>query len=153
LYFEFYLPSDLPDRTVVFRIWKDAVFRPAQGWVLGDTAAKGPIAVGTVSRSVSAKVIGSLLEQFWWESRGLKSLELPKVRETLREVTAEMPVISSDGFHVVRDTWSLHVDRRTGEAAALRKLSPAALGKSGPCWLQDSVRDPGREDARIHGRV
>jgi hypothetical protein len=132
LYFEFDLPADLPGKTVVFRIWKNAFFRPAQGWVLGDSTAKTPITVGTVPRSVSADDIGPLLEQFWWESRGVKALDLPRVRETPREVIAEMPVISSDGFHLFRDTWSLHVDRRTGEAVREIKPDVMCVGRGAP---------------------
>ncbi len=132
LYFEFYLPADIPGNTVVFRIWKSAFFRPAAGWVLEDTAAKGPITVGTVPKYVAAGDISLLLEQLWWEGHGFKALDLPRTRVTAREVLAEMPVISSDSSHLFRDTWSLRVDRRTGEVVREIKPDVMCMGREVP---------------------
>jgi len=86
---------------------------------------KGPITVGAVPKYVTAGDISLLLEQFWWESHGFKALDLPKTRDTPRELLAEMPVISGEGARLFRDTWSLRVNRRTGEV--VREIKPDVM--------------------------
>jgi hypothetical protein len=131
LYFEFDLPSNIPKKTVLFRIWKSEFFSPAAGWVISDTTEKAfQITVGKVPESVGADDIGLLLEQLWWESDGLKALDISRIRNnTPQEVNADMPVISSDGSHLFRDMWSLRVDRRTGDAVRKIKHEVMCMGR------------------------
>jgi hypothetical protein len=133
LFFEFQLPSERPPHTVAFRIWKSSFLMPTTGWLLPDADRTGTMSVGTVSKHVAADDISLFLEQLWWESSGTnvssKALGVSRTSDTSAELLVKMPVLSIHGGdmpdEVLRDQWSVRVNRRTGEIA--REIEPDIL--------------------------